>query len=52
MVAGLAGLLAGLACPSFAQTLNVPRRPANALGGQDFVNVISPDGRAARMPSA
>ena len=40
--AGLTALLAGVACASLAQTLNLPPRPANALGGQDFVNVISP----------
>jgi Immunoglobulin domain len=34
--------LAGFIRLSSGQTLNLPPRPANALGGQDFVNVISP----------
>jgi hypothetical protein len=34
--------LAGFLRLAPAQTLNLPPRPANALGGQDFVNVISP----------
>jgi hypothetical protein len=39
--AATAALLAALAGPLQAQTLSLPPRPANALGGQDFVNVIS-----------
>jgi hypothetical protein len=35
-------LLAGLACSAVAQTLNVPPRTSNALGGQEFVKLITP----------
>ena len=39
---GLVVLLAGLARFSHAQTLNLPLRASNALGGQEFVKLITP----------